>query len=209
MSAEGKKSCPQPATDVELLNAIAQQSERAFEELRDRYAALVRSVIGGVLKNSCPWQEREEVESEVWIRVWKYRRPFNEQRGGTVPGLLAQIARNAALSHRWRYWQRQSRELNVDKQELEVLKSTESASEWLRNVNERRFIVSDLVDHGLSELNDVHLNVVVSAINNDYEQLSYKEIAERLGLTESNVKIIIHRFKKRYLKLLEEYRKNR
>jgi RNA polymerase sigma factor (sigma-70 family) len=208
MSAEGKKSCPEPATDIELLNAIAQQSVRAFEELRHRHAALVRSVIGGVLKNSCPWQEREEVESEVWIRVWKYRRPFDETRGGSVPGLLARIARNAALAHRWRYWKSQTREQNIDRQELEVLKSTESANEWLRTANERRFITTEVLDRVLSELNDTHLSVVISAIDNEYEELTYKEIAARLDLTEGNVKIIIHRFKKRYLNLLEEYRKN-
>jgi RNA polymerase sigma factor (sigma-70 family) len=207
MSAEGKKCCPQAATDVELLNEIAQHSEGAFEELRERHAALVRGVVGGVLKTSCPFQDREDVESEIWERIWRYRRPFDVSKGGSVAAFIARIARNTALSYVGCFLRRRTREETVDEQKLDVLKAPESATEWLRNSKEERsFIVSDLVNRALSELNDNHLNVVRSVLDEQNEDVTYKEIAERLELKENNVKVIMHRFRKRYMELLEEYR---
>jgi RNA polymerase sigma factor (sigma-70 family) len=207
MSAEGKKFCPQAATDVELLDVIAQNGcDHAVEELINRHAGLVRSVIGGVLKGQCPIEDRKDVEQEVWLRIWRYRRPFDISRGGMVAALIRRIAWNTALSYVLRYRKRRSEEEPVDDNQLDVLKAQESATQWFRDsYEEQSFVVSDLVDRALSELSDKHSRLV-RAIMDEQIDATYKEFAERFQTTESNVKVVMHRFKKRYIKLLAEYR---
>lgn len=206
MSADGKKFCPQAATDVELLNEIAQNGcNHAVEELINRHAGLVRSVVGGVLKGQCPLEDRNDVEQDVWLRIWRYARPFDTSRGAAVAALIRQIAWNAALSHVLR--SRKRREESVDNNELDILKAPESATQWLRDSREEQsFVVFDLVDRALSELNNEHSRLVRAILNEEGEGTTYDEFARRFNMTNSNVRVIMHRFKKRYMKLLAEYR---
>src|SRR5947209_9889568 len=110
MPEDGEKFDPEVATDVELINAIAHESRAAFEELHKRYAGLVSSVTGGVLRNGCPHDHRQDAEEDVWARLWKYNRPFDEKRGGTVRAYIARVAKNQALSHRARCLRQRARE---------------------------------------------------------------------------------------------------
>jgi RNA polymerase sigma factor (sigma-70 family) len=209
MSAEGKKFCPQAATDVELLNEIAQNGcDHAVEELISRYTALVRSVVGGVLKGQCPIEDREDVEQEVWLRISQYRRSFDASPGSTVAALIWRITKNAALSHVWKCGRQRIREERSDENKLDLLTGPKSATQWLHNYyDEQSFIVFDLIDRTLSQLNDEHLRLVTAIMDPQNEDMTYKDFAEQFGTSESNVKIIMHRFKERYVKLLEEYRK--
>jgi len=80
-------------------------------------------VVGGVLKMTCPYEDREDVESEVWKRIWRYGRSFDIARGGTVGGLIAQVARHAAHVHIRSSFQRRAREESFDDQKLDFIKS--------------------------------------------------------------------------------------
>jgi len=87
---------PAAATDAELLRAIGQGSEPAFEELRHRYRRAVeracRQVVGG---------ELEDCAQEVFVRIWRKASLYDRGRG-SAPAWLLTVARRTALNFRQR-----------------------------------------------------------------------------------------------------------
>jgi RNA polymerase sigma-70 factor (ECF subfamily) len=86
------KSARASLSDVELLQAIAEGSEAAFEELRDRYGRAVRRIC-----RTAPGSEREDCEQEVFARVWRKAALFDPARGSAAAWLLT-VARRTALN---------------------------------------------------------------------------------------------------------------
>jgi RNA polymerase sigma-70 factor (ECF subfamily) len=82
------------ATDGELLGAIGQGSEPAFEELRSRYRRAVeracRPIVGTDL---------EDCAQEVFVRVWRKAPLYDRGRGSAATWLLT-LARRTALNFR-------------------------------------------------------------------------------------------------------------
>ena len=87
---------PAPASDADLLRAIAEGSEPAFEELRHRYRRAVeracRQIVGGDLKDCA---------QEVFVRIWRKAGLYDRGRG-SAPAWLLTIARRTALNFRQR-----------------------------------------------------------------------------------------------------------
>jgi RNA polymerase sigma-70 factor (ECF subfamily) len=84
------------ATDADLLRAISEGSEPAFEELRRRYRRAVeracRSIVGG---------EPEDCAQEVFVRIWRKASLYDRGRG-SAPAWLLTLARRTALNFRER-----------------------------------------------------------------------------------------------------------
>jgi len=84
------------ATDADLLRAISQGSEPAFEELRHRYRRAVeracRSIVAG---------ELEDCAQEVFARIWRKASLYDRGRG-SAPAWLLTLARRTALNFRQR-----------------------------------------------------------------------------------------------------------
>src|SRR6266849_8805454 len=91
-SSDESPSPPREASDVELLRAIADGSEPAFEELRGRYRRAVERVCRAVAGS-----EREDCEQEVFARVWGKAALFDPARGSAAAWLLT-LARRTALN---------------------------------------------------------------------------------------------------------------
>ena len=79
-------------TDAELLEAIAQGNESAFEEFRRRYQAAVeracRPLVGA---------ELEDCAQEVFVRVWRKAPLYDRARGSGAAWLLT-LARHTAVN---------------------------------------------------------------------------------------------------------------
>jgi RNA polymerase sigma-70 factor (ECF subfamily) len=84
------------ASDAELLQAIGEGSEPAFEELRSRYRRAVeracRSIVGG---------ELEDCAQEVFVRIWRKASLYDRGRG-SPPAWLLTLTRRTALNFRQR-----------------------------------------------------------------------------------------------------------
>ena len=84
------------ASDAELLQAIGEGSEPAFEELRHRYRRAIeracRQVVGGDL---------EDCAQEVFVRIWRKASLYDRDRG-SAPAWLLTLARRTALNVRRR-----------------------------------------------------------------------------------------------------------
>ena len=87
---------PSAASDAELLRAIGEGSEPAFEELRQRYRRAVeracRTIVGG---------ELEDCAQEVFVRIWRKAALYDRARG-SAPAWLLTLARRTALNFRQR-----------------------------------------------------------------------------------------------------------
>jgi RNA polymerase sigma-70 factor (ECF subfamily) len=85
---------PREASDAELLLAIGEGSEPAFEELRSRYRRAVeracRSIVGS---------EPEDCAQEVFARIWRKASLYDRHRG-SAPAWLMTLARRTALNFR-------------------------------------------------------------------------------------------------------------
>jgi RNA polymerase sigma-70 factor, ECF subfamily len=90
--SDGSPTLPPGASDVELLRAIADGSETAFEELRARYEAAVARVCRSVAGS-----DREDCEQEVFARIWRKAALFDPARGSAAAWLLT-LTRRTALN---------------------------------------------------------------------------------------------------------------
>jgi RNA polymerase sigma-70 factor (ECF subfamily) len=91
MTADPLRTLQPGATDAELLRAIADGSEVAFEELRARYARAIARVCRTVAG-----AEAEDCEQEVFARVWRKAALFDPGRGSAAAWLLT-LARRTAV----------------------------------------------------------------------------------------------------------------
>jgi RNA polymerase sigma-70 factor (ECF subfamily) len=82
------------ATDAALIQKIVQRDESALAALYDRYAALLSSLLNRILRNT---QASEEILQDVFFQLWRNAAQFDPARG-SLPGWLAVIARNRAIS---------------------------------------------------------------------------------------------------------------
>ena len=94
ISSAARAAAPAAASDAELLQAIGEGSEPAFEELRNRYRRAIegacRHVVGG---------ELEDCAQEVFIRIWR-KAALYDRRRGSAPAWLLTVARRTALNFR-------------------------------------------------------------------------------------------------------------
>lgn len=81
---------PVTDTDVELVTRTATGDRAAFERLYARYASWVNGVAFVATRSA---ESAEEVTQEVFVRVWRYARGFDPERGRVEQWLFA-IIRN-------------------------------------------------------------------------------------------------------------------
>jgi RNA polymerase sigma-70 factor, ECF subfamily len=89
-------TAPAHATDAELLRAIGEGSEPAFEELRSRYRRAVERACGSIVGG-----ELEDCAQEVFVRIWRKASLYDRSRG-SAPAWLLTVARRTALNFRRR-----------------------------------------------------------------------------------------------------------
>jgi len=75
-----------------LLQAVAAGSERAFEQLRNRYSRAVERACRSIRPD-----DREDCAQEVFARIWRKAALFDPTRGSAAAWLLT-LARRTALN---------------------------------------------------------------------------------------------------------------
>jgi len=82
------------ASDAALIQKIVGRDESALAALYDRYASLLSSLLNRILRDT---QASEEILQDVFYQLWRNAAQFDPARG-SLPGWLAVIARNRAIS---------------------------------------------------------------------------------------------------------------
>lgn len=80
-------------TDEQLMSAITQQDNRAFEELHRRHCSSLRGVVNRIVHDDFT---AEDVVQEIFVDLWSSAGRYSEAKG-KVAGWLMTIARRRAI----------------------------------------------------------------------------------------------------------------
>ena len=158
---------------------LKQGSAEAFHILYEQYS---KRVYRFCLRMVADEQAAEDVFQETFIKVFEHRQDF---RGQNFAAWLFTIARHTCLNY------------IRSKKEFETFDEV-----FHTNVkaNETDFSVKDYIKHAIQKL---PVNMREAIILREYEECSYKEIAEILDIDLSLAKVRVHRARLLLRKLLK------
>ena len=173
--------------DKELTLAFQGGDKGAYQAIYDRHSGRVHSVCRRMLGNP---QDAQEAAQESFLRVYQALGRFNGRY--QLGPWITRIATNVCLDHI-----RARSRRPADVAQLEVIDldgdrhHDAKGPEFLviRNAESRR------VRQALSDLPPHHRAAIVLR---DFEGLSYAEVAIALGMTECQVKALIHRARQNF-----------
>jgi RNA polymerase sigma-70 factor, ECF subfamily len=154
---------PDAASDAELLRAVADGSDPAFEELRHRYTAAVERICRSILRGST-----EDCAQEAFVRVWQKARLFDPGRGSAAAWLLT-LTRHVAYNLR----------AKKEPEPLELVPGDVQGEDPALSVD------GFWLDAGLSRLPPNERKVIELAY---FADLSQTQIADRLAVPLGTVK---------------------
>jgi RNA polymerase sigma-70 factor, ECF subfamily len=159
--------------DLPCMERLVNGDAKALEELYDRYAPLVFSVIRNILRHE---EDAEEALQDTWLQLWRRPQSYDPRRGSLAAWLIT-VGRSRALDL---YRHRGSRQRTEEKQAIEnpVPAAEPSLSAEERELREQMTAV-------WKNLEPQHRQVLELAF---WEGLSQSEIAERIGSPLGTVK---------------------
>jgi RNA polymerase sigma factor (sigma-70 family) len=175
---------------AQWLRKISEREEDALRELIDLYAVPLRRFLQGMTRNP---QDSEDLTQEAFLRFLSAPRSFTEVN--QLRNYLFQIAHNLAITKLTSAPHR--REEAVE--ELPEVRTDEVSTRHLERLEEKK-----LVTELLYLLPPQQRKVVILR---NWEELSFKEIAEILALAEGTVKAHYFFALKRLKNGLEDKRK--
>ncbi len=157
-----------------------------FEAFLHNYQNLVFSTAMRLLANQ---SEAEDITQEVFLRA--YERFAQLQDSPTAGGWLKTVATNLSLNHlsryrsRWSFFSELFRSTDEEESSDPEFPAAEDTLETLTAADRRK-----LVEHALQSLPAPQR---VPLVLHHFEELSYEEIAEKLGVSLGKVKTDIFR----------------
>lgn len=181
--------------DEQIVQLYWDRSEQAIAESQSKYGAYCHAIAFGVLKNQ---EDSEEVVSDTWLRTWNAIPP---QRPKSLQAFLAKITRNLSLD-RIRMKQAKRRGGDAAGYELAVEELAEciASSESVESAVEGKEL-GGILNRFLEGLDDEARRVFLQRY---WYLLDVREIAERQGFSESKVKMLLHRTRKRLREYLDK-----
>jgi RNA polymerase sigma-70 factor (ECF subfamily) len=161
--ADGGPAVAEAASDAELLRAVADGSDAAFEELRHRYRGAVERTCRSLLRGS-----PEDCAQEAFLRIWQKARLFDPRRGSAAAWLLT-VTRNVAYNLR----------ATTEPEPRELLPADAQTDDPALSVD------GFWLESGLARLEPHEREVIELAY---FADLSQTQIAERLGVPLGTVK---------------------
>ncbi len=178
-------------TDAELIQAVLDGSNAAFAGLMDRYEERVFRLLSRYTRDRA---EIEDLAQEVFVKVFKKLDTF--QQDSSLYTWLYRIAVNTANDHFSRRGRRQLRLVGEeDLLENRADADGDTAVTPLLDA-ERREVTRQIVD-GLPEKYRTIL------VLREFEELSYTDMAEVLGISIGTVESRLFRARQRFKEALE------
>lgn len=162
-----------PASDLEVIAAMAKGQVNALGILYDRYARLVYSIAYKILENS---EEAEDITQDVFLTLW--RRNTYDPKRGSLSSFLTTMTRSRAID---KIRAKGARLRVVHKLQGVVRSETSPSLLEQAAMGERSALIRD----ALSQLSESERQVLEIAY---YEGLSQSEIAQRLAIPLGTVK---------------------
>jgi len=175
-----------------LIDKIRAGEEGLYKPLVDKYSSKILSIVKGVVRDR---SDAEEVAQDVFVKAYF---SLNKFRGdSSFSTWLYRIAYNMSISK----VRKKNRYINVEN--INSFADSTGGDNDSNNAleKERRFKTIDAL---IERLEPLERFVLLSFYNHDK---SIKEIAEITGMSEANVKVKLHRIKKKMITLVKEENK--
>lgn len=175
--------------DKELVLAFKRGEDGSYQAIYDRHAARIRGICRRMLDHS---HDAEEAQQETFMRVFTGLPNFNGRY--QLGAWVSRIATNVCLDH-IRSKGRKPADSTDNATLVDISADSADGPEEIFMQGDERQRVRDV----LSELAPMHRAALALR---EFEGMSYADIAVALGMTEPQVKALIHRarrsFKKRW-----------
>ncbi len=166
-------------TDLNILKRITKYDSRALEEIYDRYASLLFTLISKIVKDDTV---AEEILLEVFSIVWKRAHSFDFENGSAYTWMIT-LARNRAIDYQRRNNTEDSPDVyseefekyfivphlakDIDNLDLDIVVDIKPKIEKaLNNLTDAQRYVIDLAFYGGHNLNEIakELNIPVETV---------------------------------------------
>lgn len=162
-----------------LLYKVRQQKDAtAYGQLYDYY---VGRIFRFVLFKVPGREEAEDITSEVFLKTWEYINT-TDKKIKNLNALLYRVARNSVIDF---YRTRRSGEQKSDEEYLEQI---QDSRDMQKDVEVK--IDAQNLQGMLKKLKDVYREVLVLKY---IEEFSIEEIAQIMGKSKGNVRVLLHR----------------
>ena len=178
--------------DLEIVNLYWARDERAIRETAQKYSAYCFCIARNILNDV---QYAEECAADTWMAAWNGIPPA---RPGQLSAYLGRITRNLSLK-RWRAGRALKRGGDRVELALDELAECVPAGGGVESALDERML-AEAVQRFLGALSDPERRVFVCR----YWYLdSIAEICQRSGFSQSKVKSMLHRLRRRLRTHLE------
>lgn len=175
--------------DRELIALYWNREERAIAETKSKYGAYCNTIAWNILHQR---QDAEECENDTYLAAWNAIPPAKPTR---LSAFLGRIARNIALD-RYDYNTAKKRgEIPLILSELSEISSSQSL--------EQQFEEKDTVVHISAFLRTMNKTTRMVFLRRYWYADSIADIAKRFHMSESRVKSMLYRTRKKMRNYLE------
>jgi RNA polymerase sigma-70 factor (ECF subfamily) len=174
--------------DQLLMKEVAKKCPVAMEELITRWKDGLFRFFDRSLRNKA---DAEDLTQKVFIRV--YQSAPRYQPKAKFSTYLFTIARNLLIDDINKNNRQQISSYSDDLAQGQIVHPTNEVKEW-----------NEILDFAMKEIPEYYSTALLLRVQ---RELSYKEIADIMKVSESNVKTWIHRARTHLKKTLLEYRK--
>ena len=172
--------------DKEIVSLYWKRDERAVSETSEKYGAYCYAIAYNILSSP---EDAEESVNDTWVGAWESMPPHKPD---ALSAFLGKITRRISLK-RWRNRRTAKRGGGVVELALEELKESIPSGQAVEDALAERELPR-LIDAFLDALPDVEQRVFVRR----YWYLdSIADIAKRFGFTQSKIKSMLHRTRRK------------
>jgi RNA polymerase sigma factor (sigma-70 family) len=166
--------------DAELIQHVAESDEKAFEQLVQKYQHAVFNTIYRYIGN---YEDVEDVAQEIFLKVWHKAKSFKKKY--TFSTWLYRITVNQCLNYRSRH---KRKLVSLD----EMTQNRKIPDSLIVEVDHEQRNKAEIVRRSLNTLPDRQR---IALILSQFEEKTYKEIAEIMNTSISSVESLIYRAK--------------
>ncbi len=174
--------------DVYFIQGLKKKKEKVLRQVIDCYGGYVYTIVNNILGDAMQPEDVEETVSDIFWNLWRYAKQLDKHR--PLKPYLVSIARNAARN-KLRSYHLTSPLEDWDAGEEDILCANLEQKEQLA-----------IVENTLQEFSPLDREIFLLYY---YYYEKIHSIAERYELTDSKVKMTLHRIRKRCKQRLEEH----
>ena len=171
--------------DTKLYNEYLNGEKEAFEILYNKYKNKIKYFVFNIVKD---YEKAEDITQDVFLYVLEHKL----REGYSFKYYIFLVAKSRALNYK------NMEKRRTDINEKYLFKEAENKKQDIVDIIEREENKKKIIE-AINELDDKYKNAIYLV---KIEGLSYKETSQILGISLSNIKVLIHRGKKELRKIL-------